>query len=179
MKKTIKNIIKIKPCKKIITFNPKTKKSNGWLLEIVSDADRFTKHLRGQVYLTIATPGSFKGYHMHAGADYFVTCLKGVVKQIIYKSINERQEVKMGDGNFKTTYLPRCRPHAIQNIGKELAYVLVYRYPAWSPDIKEQFDIPKNCIEDPETWKGIRLFIKNFNKNNNSGIQKSRNRRSK
>ena len=159
-----KDIVKVKPCKKIVTLNPKTKKSNGWLLEVVSDMDRFTKHLRGQIYLTVVNPGEFKGYHLHAGADYFVTCLKGKIKEIIYKSINEKQEVKMGDDDFKTVFLPKGYPHAIENLGKEPAYVLVYRYPAWSPDIYEQYDIPQDQIRSPEAWGKIHSFIKNFNK---------------
>lgn len=156
------NIVKVNPCKKVTTFDPKTKKSNGWLLEVVSEHDRGMRHLRGQMYLTIADPGVFKGYHMHAGADYFVTCIKGKIKQIVYKSRTQKQEIVMGDGHFQTTILPRGYPHAIKNIGKEPAYVLVYRFPAWAPDFKEQFDISKSDIEKPETWKKIRAFLKQF-----------------
>ena len=164
MKKASRNIVKVKPCKKVATLDPKTKKSNGWLLEVISDADRFTKHLRGQVYLTVANRGAFKGYHLHASADYFVTCLKGRVKEIIYKNRNEKQEIIMGDDDFKTVFLPRGYPHAIENIGEKPAYVLVYRYPAWSVHIKEQFDIPKNQIKSAEAWRKIRAFVRNFHK---------------
>lgn len=148
----------------VVTSNPKTARPNGWLLEVVSDTDHFTKNIRGQIYLITVNPGEFKGFHMHAGADYFVTCLKGRVKQIVYKSLTEKQEVIMGDRNFKTTFLPKNHPHAVQNIGKDVAYVLVYRYPAWSPKIKEQFDIAPEEIRTPEVWKKIALFIKDFNK---------------
>ncbi len=156
-----KNLVNIKPCKKIETRNQKGKK-NGWLLEIISDRDKFTKHIKGQVYLTVAEPGEFKGYHLHAMSDYFVTCLKGRVKEIIYKSRTEKQEVKMGDGDFKTVFLPKGYPHAIQNIGKEPAYVLVYRYPAWDSAVKEQLDIGKTEINTPEAWKKIRKFLATF-----------------
>lgn len=165
-KRTNKKIVDIKPCRKVITFDSKTKKSKGWLLEVVSDRDKFTKHLRGQIYLTVVNSGGAMDYHMHAGADYFVTCLKGRVREVIYKSINEKQEIKMGDEDFKTVFLPKNHPHRIENLSKEPAYVLVYRYPSWSADIREQFDIPKNQIRNPEAWVKIRAFIKNFNKNN-------------
>jgi dTDP-4-dehydrorhamnose 3,5-epimerase-like enzyme len=161
--KALKQRNNIKPCKKVVTFDPKTKKKNGWLLEVISDTDSFTKHLHGQIYLTVANPGEFKGYHMHAGADYFVTCLKGKIKEIIYKSKDKKQEVIMGDGHFKTVFLPRGYPHAVQNIGKGPAYVLVYRYPSWSPKIKEQLDISRNRITTSDTWRNIRAFIKKFN----------------
>src|SRR3989344_1232890 len=66
-----KAFIKTKPCKKIETFDA-DKKPNGWVLEIVSDKDNFTKHIRGQIYLTVVEPGLFKGYHVHAAADLFI-----------------------------------------------------------------------------------------------------------
>ena len=114
--------------------------------------------------MTVINPVGIMDYHMHAGADYFVTCLKGSVKEIIYKSRNEKREVKMGDGDFKTVFLPRGYPHAIENLGEEPAYVLVYRYPSWSPDIKEQYDIPRSEIDSLEAWEKIRAFIEDFNK---------------
>lgn len=156
--------LKTKPCRKIVTFDSKTKKPKGWLLEIVSDQDKFTKHLRGQVYLTVINPGGSMDYHMHAGADYFVTCLKGKIREVIYKSRREKEAVEMGDDDFKTVFLPRGYPHAIENLGQEPAYVLVYRSPAWSPEVQEQCNIPQEQIETTAAWKTIKVFKKNFKK---------------
>ena len=133
-------------------------------MEVVSDQDKFTKHLRGQVYLAVINPGGSMDYHLHAGADYYVTCLKGKIREVIYKSRLENQAVEMGDDDFKTVFLPRGYPHLIENLGKASAYILVYRYPAWSPKIKEQVDIPKDQIETTAAWKKIRAFKKNFDK---------------
>lgn len=156
-----KNIVTIKPCKKVETKN-QNGKSNGWLLEVVSDRDQFTKHLKGQIYLTVAKPGELKGYHLHAVSDYFVTCLKGTVQEIIYKSKTEKQTVTMGDGDFKTVFLPKGYPHAIRNIGKQPAYVLVYRFPSWDPGVREQLDIPKDEIRTVDAWKKIRQFLSQY-----------------
>ncbi len=156
------NIIKIKPCKKVITFDSRGNKK-GWLLEIVSDRDKFTKHIRGQIYLTVIKPGTYLDFHMHAGADYFVTCIKGKIEHIVYKNRKQKQIIRMGDGDFKTTFLPRCYPHSFRNKGKGDAYTLIYRYPAWSPRFKEQFDIPKDKIEDSKSWIEINKFKKKFN----------------
>jgi dTDP-4-dehydrorhamnose 3,5-epimerase-like enzyme len=109
-KNSRKSFLRIKPCKKITTFDAR-KKQKGWLLEIVSDRDGFTKHLKGQVYMTVVNPGVFLDYHMHAGADYFVTCLKGRVKEIIYKSRTPTQAVVMGDEILKLYFAketPSC-----------------------------------------------------------------------
>lgn len=162
MAKATKSFIEIKQCKKVVTLNPKTKKPNGWLLEIMSDRDGFTRHLAGQAYLTVAGPGEFKGFHLHAMADYFITCLKGTIEHTVYTSIKEKEVTRMGENDFKTVFIPKGHPHGLENIGKGEAQVLVYRYPAWTPDFKEQFDIPKSEITNPEYWKRARSFIKKF-----------------
>ncbi len=156
-----KHIVTTRPCKHVETKG-RSGKANGWLLELFSDKDGFTKHIKGQVYLTVAKPGVVKGYHLHAQSDYFVTCIKGTVKEIIYKSKTEKEEVLMGDGDFKTVFLPKGHPHAIQNVGKTPAYVLVYRYPAWNPKKPEQLDIHEDEIETDGAWKKIRAFMKAF-----------------
>ncbi|MEK7600436.1 MAG: cupin domain-containing protein [Patescibacteria group bacterium] len=156
-----KHIVTTHPCKRVETKSH-LGKVNGWLLELFSDKDGFTKHIKGQVYLTVAKPGVLKVYHLHAQSDYFVTCIKGTVKEIIYKSKTEKEEVHMGDGDFKTVFLPKGHPHAIQNVGKTPAYVLVYRYPAWDPKKPEQLDIAPEAIETDAAWKRIRAFIKIF-----------------
>ncbi|MEK7659268.1 MAG: hypothetical protein AAB338_01270 [Patescibacteria group bacterium] len=152
--------IKIKPCKKVETFDS-NKKPNGWLLEIISDRDAFTENLTGQVYLTTIKPGEEKGFHVHAGAKYFVTCLKGRIKSVIYTDRFNKQEIQSGDGNFKTYELPLGSAHLLSNKGdKEEAYVLIYRFPSWSPDFKEQLDISPEEIDTEETWRKINSFVK-------------------
>src|SRR3989344_5034170 len=94
-------IISIKPCKKVDTKHTDGK-PNGWLLELQSDRDGFTKNLKGSFYLTVLAPGVVKGYHIHAVANYHVTCLKGKVRSTVYRNISEKQEIEYGDGDFKT-----------------------------------------------------------------------------
>lgn len=137
-------------------------KPNGWLLEIISDRDGATKHLTGQMYLTVAEPGTFKGFHLHALADYAVTCIKGRVEEVIYRGQYEKEVIEMGDGDFKTVHLPHGLPHGIRNIGNEPAYVLIYRCPSWDPNIKEQLDIAPADIEQSESWERINAFVASF-----------------
>ena len=156
-----KDFIKIKPCKKIETFDA-DKNSNGWVLELVSDKDKFTKHIKGQLYLTVAAPGSFKGFHIHALADYFITCITGEITDIVYYNKDTKREIKAGDGNFKTVFVPKGCPHGNKNAGNKPAYVLVFRYPAWDPNIKEQLDIDPEEIETKKSWLKIKKFIEQF-----------------
>ena len=159
-----KDIIKIKPCKKIETFDAE-KKKNSWLLELISDRDGFTKHIQGQAYLTVAAPGYFKGFHLHALADYFVTCIKGRIQHIIYTSKDSKHEIEMGDGDFKTVFLPKGFPHGIKNIGEGDAHILIYRYPSWDPDVNEQLDIKPEEIEREGIWEQMGEFIEGFRSN--------------
>jgi len=157
----MKNKIIVTPHRRIDTKDSGGK-SNGWLLEINSDRDGFTDHIQGQTYLTVAAPGLFKGYHAHALADYFVTCIKGKIREIVYTNKDSKMVTETGDEDFKTIFVPKGCPHAIENIGAEDAYVLIYRYPSWSPDVKEQFDIAPEEIENEESWQKLKQFCENI-----------------
>ena len=50
--------IRIEPAKKVITY-AHDGSENGWLIELWKDGPKTT------AYLTAASPGSFKGYHLH------------------------------------------------------------------------------------------------------------------
>lgn len=156
-----KNIITIKPCKKVATKHVDGT-PNGWLLEVQSDRDGFTDKLVGSVYLTVIDPGAAKGYHVHAVATYHVTCLKGSARSIVYRTRTEKESVEMGENSFKTIKYPPGCAHLIENIGSEPAYVLIYRYPAWSPELKEQFDVAPEVIEKETTWHDIQKFVSQF-----------------
>jgi dTDP-4-dehydrorhamnose 3,5-epimerase-like enzyme len=154
-------IVKTKEAKRVETKNA-SGKPNGFLLELVSERDNFTRQIKGQMYLTVANPGEIKGYHLHALADYYVICVKGRVKEIVYRDKNTKEEVEMGEGDFKLMELSRGYPHAIQNIGNEPSYSLIYRYPAWDPKVQEQLDIDPANIETDEAWRKIEQFKKQF-----------------
>ena len=157
-----KDPIKKKKCKKIITKDLLGKAENGWLLEVVSDQDGFTDHLRGQIYLSVLGPFKKKGYHIHAGADYFVTCIKGNISSRVYTSKDDYTEFESGVDGFLTYRLPKGSAHFMENRENEEAYVLIYRYPAWSPDFQEQLDIEPEDIETDAAWTKIESFIKQF-----------------
>lgn len=158
-----KDFIKIKPCKKVPTLTIDKKKENGWLLEIVSDRDGFTKNLKGQLYMTVLNPGVEKGYHIHAGAQYFVTCIKGNITSTVYINKSKKQIIKSGESDFKTYALPLGSAHLLSNkFGKKDAWVLCYRFPAWSLDFPEQLDINPKDIETGKAWKEINYFVKKF-----------------
>ncbi|OGN30027.1 MAG: hypothetical protein A3A33_01740 [Candidatus Yanofskybacteria bacterium RIFCSPLOWO2_01_FULL_49_25] len=161
-------IIKIKPCKKVDTFHT-DKTSNGWLLEIQSENDGFADALKGQFYLSVLAPGVVKGYHIHAVAHYHVTCIRGRIRSTVYRDRTHKETIEMGDlprgetdGDFKTIKYDPGYAHLLTNIGEGEAYVIIYRYPAWSLELKEQLDISPEEIETEEAWKKIDAFVRSF-----------------
>lgn len=133
---------------------------NGWLLELVSDRDPFIKHIRGQMYLTVVQPGAIKGFHLHATANYYVACIKGRVRETFYLDMANKYVFEMGDNDFKVVHIPSGAPHSIENFGDDPAYVLIYRYPAWDPDINDQLDIAPEDIEQAQAWERIAAFMR-------------------
>jgi len=156
--------IKIEACKKIDTFDS-NKRSNGWLLELISELDGFTPPFKGQFYLTVVEPNYFKGFHMYATADCWVICIKGKIREVFYKDISTKEEVEMGDGDFKKIFIPRGCPHGVKNIGAEPAYIITYRNPPWKPELKERLDISPEEIEKEEVWGKIRDYMNEFKNN--------------
>ena len=77
--------IRTKDCAKINTKdgdgNP-----NGWILEILSSENE--RGFMGQIYLCVVSVGAFKGYHLHTNANYYVTCIKGKIREWIGKDLN-------------------------------------------------------------------------------------------
>ena len=55
----------------------------GRLMEILrNDEDIFQQF--GQVYLTTTYPGVVKAWHFHKIQDDFITCVKGMLKLVLY-----------------------------------------------------------------------------------------------
>lgn len=155
-----KNKISTRSCKRINTKDSHGNR-NGWLLEVLSERDNFVDNLKGQVYLTIVNAGQEKGFHVHTKATYHVCCILGNIKSILYLDQSRKREISMGGDNLVVIKMEPGVAHLMKNIGNEPAYVLVYRYPAWSPAEKEQIDIAPEDIEKPETWKKIKAHTAN------------------
>lgn len=128
-----------KSCKKVYTVS-QNQKSNGWILEIASDKDNFTKYIKGQVYLTVVSPGEQKGFHNHKIKTNHITCIKGFLTVGIYDG-KKIHNFKIGEDNFKTILIPPNFPLALFNRGTEDAYVINYCFPAYDPQVKEQEEI--------------------------------------
>lgn len=121
----------VKPCR-LIKTKDRFNRKNGWLLEIDSVRDRFTEKILGQVYLTTATPGAVKGFHIHQKKIDHFTCIRGNIKLVVFDG-REYRAYPMGERNFITVKVPPRVPHAIYNCGRKEAYIINYCWPAFDP----------------------------------------------
>ena len=104
-------------------------KENGLLMELFKDGDKTV------AYLSAASPGGFKGYHLHRvrGARY--VCLKGTMNIVLYVD-GKREEHTLTPG--KKLYIPKNIPTGLQNIGTEEAWLINYPDPPYDPSLKDE-----------------------------------------
>lgn len=114
--------------KKVETYDLNGK-PNGFLMELFKDGDKTA------AYLSAASPGAFKGYHLHRVRAARYVCLKGTMKIILYvKGIREEHVLDVGD----TLTIPKDIPTGLQNIGTEDAWLINYPDPAYDPSLKDE-----------------------------------------
>lgn len=129
----IEQIIK-EPCKRVTTYATGTKDPNGYLVELYKDGDKTV------TYLTVATPGSFKGYHLHNVRQSHYVCLRGKVKVTIVEG-KQKVEHILDASTPERLLMPTNVYIGLENIGTEDAWLINFPHPAYDPSLKgEQED---------------------------------------
>lgn len=131
--------------KKVTTYDL-SKKGNGFLIELFKDGPKTL------LYLTCATPGAFKGYHLHRvrGARYI--CVKGTMKIILYVDGKREEHILTSNPPMRLT-IPPMVPTGLENIGTEDAWLINFPDPAYEPSLKdEQIDFTQEEL-DSGKWK--------------------------
>lgn len=133
--------IKKEPCKKVTTFDVKTRESNGHLIELYKDNDKTV------VYLSAASPGAFKGYHLHTVRKSHYVPLRGKMKVTVVSGL-EKEEYILDSANPQRLLLPTNVYIGLENIGHEEAWLINFPDPAYDPNLKgEQLDKSREEIE--------------------------------
>ena len=116
------------------------KDERGWLAEIIRKEELIRSKEFGQFMVTTAYPGFVKGNHYHTRKFEWYCVLKGEARLVLLDNLSgEREEVILSEHRLKTVRIPPNVSHAIENIGTEVLYVLIY--------IDESFD-----EKDPDTF---------------------------
>lgn len=132
-----------KACK-VTTTRDLSGQKNGWLMEIASTRDGWSKFLdNAQIYLTTVLPGKKKGWHVHHKKESQFTCIKGGV--ILGIKLDDKiEEIDLNDREPVTVRVPKKQPTCFYNPGKESAYILNLCSPPYDPSDsgQEDLDIP-------------------------------------
>ena len=86
--------VSVEPAKYVVTKDHGGKE-NGFLIEMFKDGEKTV------VYLSAASPGAFKGYHLHRVRAARYVCLKGRMRIILYQR-------KARSGSAKSTSWTRA-----------------------------------------------------------------------
>ena len=122
--------VRIEDAKKVTTFDH-AGHENGWLIELYKDGAKTT------AYLTAASPGAFKGYHLHRVRAARYVCVRGRMKIILYVN-GKRQEHVLDAAKPQRLFIPPNVATGLENIGDEEAWLVNYPDPPYDPDLKDE-----------------------------------------
>jgi dTDP-4-dehydrorhamnose 3,5-epimerase-like enzyme len=126
--------VSVEPAKYVVTKDH-AGKENGFLIEMFKDGDKTV------VYLSAASPGAFKGYHLHRVRAARYVCLKGRMRIILYRREGEewaREEHILDASEPKRLYIPKNVATGLQNIGDEDGWLVNYPDPPYDPALKDE-----------------------------------------
>ena len=131
--------LRTQPHRKFVTSDHEGQ-STGYLVPIYNIHDGFFASGREpqQVYLTVVSPRSSKGPHLHFVRTGCFTCIKGNVR-IVVKVDGQYREYDSGEAHdYLSIEIPVGTPALIQNLGDEEAFVLNMPNPAWTPTMNDE-----------------------------------------
>jgi dTDP-4-dehydrorhamnose 3,5-epimerase-like enzyme len=113
---------------------------NGWLLELYKDGPKTT------AYLTVASPGAFKGYHLHRVRAAQYVCVRGRMNIILYVQQKDaggkvtwvREEHLLDAATPTRLFIPKDVATGLENIGDEEGWLINLPDPAYDPSLKDE-----------------------------------------
>lgn len=140
--------------KKLIVHNDE----RGRLAELLRADDKiFIKF--GQVYMTTAYPGAVKGWHYHKKQYDYFSCVKGMIKLVLYDSRNnsktkgEINEFFIGVHNPLLVRIPPDVYHGFKGISDEEAIVVNVITEPYNPKEPDEFRVDPYNNDIPYDWK--------------------------
>jgi dTDP-4-dehydrorhamnose 3,5-epimerase len=129
----------------------------GRLMEMLRSDDPFFEQF-GQCYMTTAYPGVVKGWHYHKiQVDHF-TCLRGMIKLVLYDAREDsptRGEVNeffMGDNHTVLVRIPNLVYHGFKCVSDIEAIVVNVPTEAYRYDDPDEFRAPAHDNDIPYDW---------------------------
>lgn len=129
----------------------------GWLMEILRCDEEIFKGF-GQVYLTTVYPGVVKAWHYHKKQVDNFTCVKGMVKVVLYDAredsptYKEINEFFIGEKNPLLISVPPLVYHGFKGIGEETAYIINIPTQPYNYKEPDEYRLPPDTKDIPYDW---------------------------
>ena len=126
--------VSVEPAKYVVTKDH-SGDENGFLIEMFKDGDKTV------VYLSAATPGAFKGYHLHRVRAARYVCLRGRMRIILYQRRGDgwvREEHILDAAEPKRLFIPKNVATGLENIGDGEGWLVNYPDPPYDPSLKDE-----------------------------------------
>jgi dTDP-4-dehydrorhamnose 3,5-epimerase-like enzyme len=129
--------VSVEPAKYVVTRDHGGKE-NGFLIEMFKGGP--TAELT-EVYLSAATPGAFKGYHLHRVRAARYVCLRGRMRIILYQRSGDKwvREEHILDGSKPSRlFIPKNVATGLENIGDDEGWLVNYPDPPYDSSLKDE-----------------------------------------
>ncbi len=130
----------------------------GRLMEILRADDEMFQRF-GQVYLTTTYPGVVKAWHYHKKQDDFITCVKGMLKLVLYDgredspTKGEVNQFFIGDYNPMLVHVPRMIYHGWKCISLDEALVINVPTEPYDPKEPDEYRLDPHTNDIPYSWE--------------------------
>lgn len=129
----------------------------GRLMEILrSDEEMFSRF--GQVYMTTTYPGVVKAWHFHKKQDDFITCVRGMLKLVLYDkregspTCGEINQFFIGDYNPSLVKVPKMVFHGWMCISTEEAIVINVPTEPYNAEEPDEHRLDPHTNDIPYRW---------------------------
>ena len=129
----------------------------GRLMEILRKDDAIFEKF-GQVYITTAYPNVIKAWHLHKKQDDFITCIKGMIKLVLFdgrensKTFKEVDEFFVGDFNPVLVKIPKGVWHGFKCVSKDEAILVNIPTEKYNRKRPDEFRLPFDTKKIPYDW---------------------------
>ncbi|OPY79607.1 MAG: dTDP-4-dehydrorhamnose 3,5-epimerase [Syntrophorhabdus sp. PtaU1.Bin153] len=130
----------------------------GRLMEILRNDDNiFVKF--GQVYLTTTYPGVVKAWHYHKKQDDFITCVKGMLKLVVFDGRDgsptkgEVNEFFIGEHNPLVIKVPAMIYHGWKCVSEDEALVINCPTEPYNRENPDEYRLDPHVNDIPYKWE--------------------------